>query len=250
MVPKILDEQSLKAREQEIIDTALTLIEQFGAENLTMDKLVKEVPYSKGTVYNHFSSKEDLLIAISNIALTVLSDLFAKAAKYDGSTRERMYLISFAYLIYATLHPALFATMLCAKSPTINGKSSECRMTEQEELEQRMLAPLFALIEEAVAKGDLTLPDYINIKQICFAHWTSGYGVIAMLLNASGSCSVQKEFTIEDELLNSNHLLLDGLNWSPLTHQQDYRALIKSSIEKVFTRELQQISKAGRVINF
>ena len=99
MTPRILDEHSLKAREQDIIDTTITLIEKQGVENITMDKVVAAVPYSKGTVYKHFIGKEDLFLAIGNHATSILSDLFSRAALYPGCARERMLLKNISYLI-------------------------------------------------------------------------------------------------------------------------------------------------------
>jgi AcrR family transcriptional regulator len=51
MTPRLLDGNALQAREQQIIDSAVNLIEVLGIENLTMDKVVANVPFSKGTVY-------------------------------------------------------------------------------------------------------------------------------------------------------------------------------------------------------
>ena len=76
MTPRILDEKALQAREQEIINAAIGLIQEHGVEHITMDKVVSKVPYSKGTIYKHFDGKEDLLLAISNHAISILSDLF------------------------------------------------------------------------------------------------------------------------------------------------------------------------------
>ena len=45
MSPRILDEQSLRDREQLIIDVAIALIESLGVENLTMDKVIAKVPF-------------------------------------------------------------------------------------------------------------------------------------------------------------------------------------------------------------
>ena len=58
--PKLLDEAALKERELLIINSAVLLIQTNGIENLTMDKVVAQVPFSKGTVYKHFIGKEDL----------------------------------------------------------------------------------------------------------------------------------------------------------------------------------------------
>lgn len=250
MAPKILDEQSLFAREQEIIDSALELMKLHGAENLTMDKLVAQVPYSKGTVYNHFSCKEDLLIAISNRALKILSKLFSKASQFDATTRERMYLVSFAYLIYAILHPALFETMLCAKSPTICGKASEQRITEHDQLELEMLSSLYGLIQQAIEKGDLTLPSHMDIKQTCFAQWSSSYGVIALLSANEPACKGREELRVEQELFNKNNLLLDGLQWAPLSSDVDYKTKLAQSLSDVFSDELQTIEELGRSLDF
>lgn len=250
MAPKILDEQSLLAREQEIIECALELIKLNGAENLTMDKLVAQVPYSKGTVYNHFSSKEDLLIAISNRALKILSKLFYKASQFSATTRERMYLVSFAYLIYAILHPALFETMLCAKSPTISGKASLQRVTEHDELELEMLSSLFELIQQAIDAGDLNLPPYMTIQQTCFAQWSSSYGVIALLSANESSCKGREELIVEQELFNKSSILLDGLQWFPLSKEVDYKTNLAKSLSQVFSDELQTIEELGRNLNF
>ena len=69
MTPRILDEHSLQAREQDIIDATIALIDSHGVENITMDKVAAAVPYSKGTIYKHFLGKEDLFLAIGNQAI-------------------------------------------------------------------------------------------------------------------------------------------------------------------------------------
>ena len=93
--PRLPDGSTLKEREQKILTVAIILIQRFGIENLTMDKVVAQLPFSKGTVYKHFIGKEDLLLAINNYAIDVLSDLFYRAYKFDGGSRERMLLLNF-----------------------------------------------------------------------------------------------------------------------------------------------------------
>ena len=101
MAPRLLDEKSLRAREQQIIDAAIDFIQKHGVENLTMDKVVNAVPFSKGTVYKHFLGKEDLMLAISNHSMAILAELFCRAAQFNGCPRERMMLVNFSYLLYA-----------------------------------------------------------------------------------------------------------------------------------------------------
>ena len=250
MAPKIIDQQSFDAREQQLIDAAIGLIEQQGIENLTIDKLVAVVPFSKGTVYKHFISKEDLFLAISNQALGILSGFFIRASQYAGCPRERMLLGSFAYLIYAILHPALFSSVLCSKSPTILGKASEPRIKTQEELEIKMLTAIHGVVIEGLELNQLELPDYMDVTQICFAHWAKSYGTIVLLSGETKPCKAADELVVERELFNQNNLMFDGLQWAPLTKDKDYRAALKTALSSVFELELASLKAMGRELQF
>lgn len=250
MTPRILDEKALQAREQEIIDAAIGLIQEHGVEHITMDKVVSKVPYSKGTIYKHFDGKEDLLLAISNYAISILSDLFWRSAQFEGCTRERMLLLNFSYLIYAILHPALFQTVVCAKSPNVFGKSSEKRLQEQEQLEFKLLGAIHGIVEGALNDKSLNLPDHMNIQQLCFANWSMAYGTIILLSGEVEQCSGRTALIVERELFNQNNLLFDGLQWQPLTKDKDYSAELKKALDKVFPKELLLMHEKGRDLAF
>lgn len=250
MAPKILDEHSLRAREQEIIDAAVVIIARVGVANVTMDKVVAEVSYSKGTVYKHFTGKEDLLLAIGNQAITIMSDLFFRASQYPGCARERMLLINFSYLIYAILHPALFQSAICSKSPNVYEKSTEKRVQEQELLEMKLMGIFFGLIEEAIADKSFTLPANMDMQQICFSSWSLGHGVISLLADEVETCSGRMGLVVERELFNQNNLLLDGMRWTPLSDEKDYKAGLQKALQQVFGEELTKMNAMGRELNF
>lgn len=57
-------QQAIANREMELIELAQELVKEQGFANFTMDKLTSRSPYSKGTIYNHFCSKEDVVLAL------------------------------------------------------------------------------------------------------------------------------------------------------------------------------------------
>lgn len=250
MTPRILDEQSLKAREQDIIDATIVLIDKHGVENITMDKVVAVVPYSKGTVYKHFLGKDDLFLAIGNQAVTIMADLFSRAAQYQGCPRERMLLLNIAYLIYAILHPTLFKAVQCTKSPSVFGKSSEKRLQEQERLELKMMGTIISIVEDAQINNQFVLPEHMNIQQICFSTWSAGYGTIALLSLEVESCQGSNGMVVERELFNQNNLILDGLQWAPLTKDKNYSQALELALKIVFPGELALLKSMGREFNF
>lgn len=250
MSPRIVNEENLQARELEIINAATLLMQSIGIENLTMDKLVAQVPYSKGTVYKHFIGKEDLLLAISNHAITILSDFFERASQIQGCSRGKMLLLDFSYLLYAMLHPAIFQSLICSKSPNVYSKSSEKRRDEQKQLEMKLLGIIYGIIEQAISEEQLSLPEHINIQQVCFSNWSAAYGTISLLSGEIDECDNRKGLVVEQELFNQCNILFDGLAWLPLSNQSDHKNLLKQSLKEVFKKELDLIEKNGYVFNF
>jgi len=248
--PKLLNEQALKERELLIINSAVRLIQKNGIENLTMDKVVAQVPFSKGTVYKHFIGKEDLLLAISNYSIEILGDLFYRAYQFKGCARSRMLLLNFSYLIYAMLYPALFQTVLCAKSPTVVGKSSERNIHEGEQLEIKLMTSIHGIVEDGLKDNSLVLPLSMDIQQLCFSNWSMAYGAITLLSDEVEECSGRTNLIVERELFNLSNLLYDGMLWKPLTKDKNHCAELRIALAETFTEELAQIEKKGRELNF
>ena len=248
--PKVLNEKALKERELQIINAAVSLIEQDGIENLTMDKVVAQVPFSKGTVYKHFIGKEDLLLAISNYSLEVLGDLFYRAYQFEACTRSRMMLLNFSYLIYAILYPALFQCVMCAKSPNVVGKSSSKNIIEAESLEIQLMTSIHGIVEAGLADGSLVLPNNMDIQQLCFSNWSMAYGTITLLSGEVEQCSGRTNLIVERELFNISNLLFDGLNWQSTSQNSNHCLDLQNALADLFPQELARINAIGRQLNF
>ena len=98
-------EREFQQREQLILDTAQNMLHEHGYAQLTMDRIAEAVEYSKGTIYNHFSSKEDLVCSLCCRCVSNLIELFKRAYDYPGTTRERFAAIGIAYSLYHQLNP-------------------------------------------------------------------------------------------------------------------------------------------------
>ena len=98
-------ERELIKREELILDAAQSLLHKHGYNHLTMDRVAEIVEYSKGTIYNHFASKEDLVCSLCCRCVGNLIDIFERAYNYEGTTRERYSAIGIGYSLYQTLHP-------------------------------------------------------------------------------------------------------------------------------------------------
>jgi hypothetical protein len=144
----------------------------------------------------------------------------------------------------------LFQTVICSKAPNVSGKSSEQRIQEQEQLELKLLGAIYSIVEDAVNNKSLTLPEHMNIQQLCFANWSMSYGTIALLSQEVEQCSGRTNLVAERELFNQCNLLFDGLQWQPLTKDKMHCAELRKTLEQVFPAELALIKEKGRELNF
>jgi AcrR family transcriptional regulator len=64
-MPKVSQEH-MDSRRRQILAAANRCFARVGFHNATMQDVIKEVGLSAGAIYNYFSSKEDIIIAIAN----------------------------------------------------------------------------------------------------------------------------------------------------------------------------------------
>ncbi len=239
MSPRQVDERTLHDREQQMLDAAVLLLENIGVEGLTMDKLVKEVPFSKGTVYSHFTGKEDVLLALCNRGMGLLGGYFRRAYLFNGSTRERMLALMFAYLIYSQIYPMLFMLVISAKAPGVIEKASEKRRNEHHDLEQTLFASVGGIIQDALDCGDCQNPNGLTLEEIAYTGWASSFGAITLMAKGAEDCVVRGELCPQRVVLTSVHTHLDGLQWLPLLRDYNFEQTVERLKREDFATEVQ-----------
>ena len=243
MAPRYINEAILAAREDEILDQALVIIEQQGLTALTMDKVVASVNYSKGTVYNHFSSKEDLYTALCNRNMRQLAKLFRRAVDIDTSERHKMTAIGFAYMLMVLLTPQSFTLMMNAKTEIFEKATPE-RGEEHEALDNVLFTICNQVIQAAIAKKELTLKPGIDEQQATFSIYAMAFGTMGLLLKKDNACqSTMGGLMLEDRVLAHGNMIMDGLGWLAATTPES--EFIDHLKQQVFAEEIATLHKCG-----
>lgn len=238
-------QQAIAEREQELLLLAENIMAEHGFSGLTMDKLVAACNYSKGTVYNHFSSKEDLLCALCIKAMQTELDFFHKALNFKGNAREKLLALCFAYRLHALLHPTLFYCVLTSKTPAVAERASQERLDTQFVLEQQLAEVCNQLFMLAMETGELQRREDAEFAQLSFAAWAMAFGSTALMLAASTAQLVQ---ALEEEktLMFNMNLMLDGMQWLPLSSDFDYWDSWQRVGVEVFADELSNLKEHTR----
>lgn len=233
-------QQAIADREQELLVLAEAIIEEQGVSNLTMDKLVAASDYSKGTVYNHFSSKEDLFSALCVKCIRLLLSRFARISRFEGNSREKVLACHYAYRLHVLMNPTLFAITMLSQSPAVQEKSSPERLEEHRELDRKATAFIDELHKDAVKQGDLRVSIGLSVNSLVFASWAMSFGTNSLLAVATNLETIQR-LEMDNTLLVNISLLMDGMGWEPLSTEFDYQQTWERIGREIFADELNEL---------
>lgn len=237
-------QREFQQREQLILDTAQAMLHDHGYAQLTMDRIAEAVEYSKGTIYNHFSSKEDLVCSLCCRCISNLLELFRRACDYPGTTRERFAAIGIAYSLHHELNPLDAQNMQIVKTHAVREKLSAEKLQEMSALEQAITQLCMDLVNEAIAAGDIEHAGSHTADTIVFGFWSMLYG--GVLLARSDIPLADLGFSpVIMMLWNNSQRLLDAWGWQPASGAQDTDALFSKLCSALFAEEICRLTRGG-----
>lgn len=156
-----LTRRKLESR-QEIIHAAAVCFMKYGLEKATMDHMARELGSTKGRVYHHFSSKNELFFAVYrqamqfcfDAALPIVNQLLPANQKLLAMARAHgrvmMDTLPFQRSIRQGVNSYLHGTELAADREVLNALIA--RRNEYEDLYR-------AVLQQGVEEGTLSMPD-------------------------------------------------------------------------------------------
>jgi len=230
-------QRELFDREQLILDTAKIILNTEGFANLSMERIAAEVEYSKGTIYNHFKSKEEVITGISCRCISNLIELFSRAKNHTGSNRERIAAVGIAQSLYAQLNPVEFQNLPLIKSQAIREKISEEKSNELLQLEQSITSIVKEIVMDALNDGDIPANESFVPDGIVFGLWSMGYGTDLLHLSGIPFEQLGMLQPLDMMWVNSNKLL-DSYNWKPLSTEFDINNMREKLTKELFPDEI------------
>ncbi|MHC4958944.1 MAG: TetR/AcrR family transcriptional regulator [Planctomycetota bacterium] len=230
-------QREIALREELILDTAREMLLERGYLGLTMDRIAEKIEYSKGTVYQHFGSKEDVIVAVAAQANDKRAEFFERAALFHGSTRERVLGIGISVDLFRQLYPSWLRAEQIIHGSSISEKAGDEHMRALYTNENRCFGTFLGIVRDGIAQGDL--PADASPEHIVFGLWTMTYGAHFLM---SSRMPVEEKIADPAATLRDNqHTLLDGFAWKPFAKDWDYVATEARLLDEVFVEEARQV---------
>lgn len=214
------------AREELILDVALSLLKEKGLQGLSMQAIANHIDYSKGTIYQHFSSKEDVLAKLVIRCGERLISLIDLARQNADGLRHQVVMVSWAFLMNAEQEPEIAALVSRVKSPEFQSKISAAQQQAMSIIDQSILTKVVGLF---TAQASISAD---KVKIGAFGWWAMKWGVQDVLVNdwelSQLGFDDPKRYFFE-----SLHTFLDGLgvDQDPISH--DFET-IRAQAKEIF----------------
>ena len=231
MSNRVRKERERAEREELILAHARRILLRDGYQSLNLDELAKAIDYSKGVIYLHFETKEDLALAVATRTCRERVAFSERGAKFQGSTRERIRAIGVACWQFAIEHPDYFQVELMLKSASFWEKASSKRQQEHSMECGRCFRPVLGIVEEAVKCGDL--PEGLRPEHMTFGliAVTIGSHIMLQQMEMRLLADIQDPVRI---LRQNQDCMLDGLGWRPFMRDHDYHATDRRIQQELF----------------
>ncbi|MBT3920135.1 MAG: TetR/AcrR family transcriptional regulator, partial [Flavobacteriaceae bacterium] len=80
---------TISDRQFEIIEAAGKILTASGVGGLTIKNLAKEMKFSESAIYRHFTSKEEIIIALLSYLAQSMDDRYTKAISANQTPEEK-----------------------------------------------------------------------------------------------------------------------------------------------------------------
>ncbi|MEM8864527.1 MAG: TetR/AcrR family transcriptional regulator [Planctomycetota bacterium] len=233
MVTETRKQREIREREARILEVAQTHLLGGGYLGLNMERIAAEMEYSKGTIYQHFRNKEEILIALANEALQLRQNMFKRASQWDGTSRERIAAVGAAAESFVETAPHYFLVEQIVSASSIWEKTSTERRDLMARCQQQCVAIVGGVVRDAVTHGDLTLPAGYSPEDVVFGLWSINLGAQTISTSSDSLGEIGIPSPVES-LRKGQNQMLDGYGWRQLSTEFDYFAHMDRVKQELF----------------
>ena len=178
-------------REIAILEAAKKVFLTKGLITATIDDIAAEAELGKGTLYRHYRSKEDIMLAISEQAVRELYALYTTAAAGDDSSLEKVLRMMRTYYAFVMANPAYFGFIAFFESPLPNTNAGVVYETTT------AIYELFqTVLQQGIADGSMRT----DLKADLMANtlWASSYGMMQFVVTKGVHLAEERQINLDE----------------------------------------------------
>lgn len=236
-------QREMVEREGRILESARSLLLNEGYYATTMDRIAEASGCPKGTMYQCFACKEDIILALALQAHRKRMSFVRRGVSFSGRPRERMVAAGEGTGLFAQLNPEESRILHLATGP-IREKGSPQRLQAIQTTEREVVGLLRDVLVQAVAQGDLDFGENATIEEITYALCALIDGAYTLAESGLPQYALGLQ-NPKQEMWWMFNRLADAYGWRPRFSEQDWEETLAEIRRTVFPEEAQRLYGPG-----
>jgi len=190
-------EREKEELKQKILNSARELFTEDGYKNVTMRKIADKIEYSLPTIYEHFKSKAEILLAIYHQSGQILFEMMKKIYEQDISPLEKIEAMGWAYISDGLENRDFYELTFLTNSIRAESanESQLCEISDSPAFKAYNL--LVQVVKESQEEGSFSGRDVLLISQTM---WAGLHGLVSLIITHPEFPWVDKEHLIKNML--------------------------------------------------
>lgn len=227
-------EREFQQRDAAILEVARRLLCADGFEGVSVGRIADALDYSRGTIYLHYTCKEEIVLAVGIRAQQTRMTLMDRVLTMPGRARERFVAAGEVVRVVSPRYTrGEMLIYLDAVREKVRAEFCETMFAH----EGALFTKVTGIVRDAIDAGDLALPPGLGIQDFTYVHWANIYG--AMCISNSGApLQALGVGDVSRAMKAFGRTYLDALGWRPLSTEFDYRVTMREVYEQVITPDI------------
>ncbi|NIA15189.1 MAG: TetR family transcriptional regulator, partial [Nitrospiraceae bacterium] len=149
--------REIQERDGLILKAARAMLLEIGYHGLTMARIATVIDSSKGTIYQHFPCKEDIIVALAIQSMEKQREMVERAATFRGRPRERMLAVGEATALFARLYVDDARIFQIMTGEAIMQKASPDTLWRLKVSGHNTANIMLGIVRDAIVQGDVEL---------------------------------------------------------------------------------------------
>jgi AcrR family transcriptional regulator len=232
MVELTRKQREIERRTGEILRVSKPILVGEGFHALSMDRVASEMEYAKGTIYNHFPHKEEIVLALAIESMDLRRKLFEFSAKSALESRSRMTAIGIACEFYANECREDVVVEQWMRTLSVWEKSSQQRQNLIRQCESQCMTIVANIVRDGIHEGALRVPTDMTHEEFVFGFWALTVGN-QILIASSPSLPALGIHNPTRAIRIHCATLLSGFAWHPILSQTEHLRLAEQMAESL-----------------
>jgi len=199
-------EREKSARKKAILDAARDVFFEKGFQATTMEQIAEVAELSKGSLYLHFPTKEELYVSILIEGIEMLNEHFETAVRGVEGWEAQLRKIGEAYYHFYCEHKNYFQILFLLQHGEISSKVSESLYQTCVDMGLICLTTLCKALEAGMAEGEIQGQNAMELSVIL---WGALNGII--LLHEEVEHKKFIPISLDRMIQTSFTMIIDGL---------------------------------------